>query len=1147
MPRLTRTPRTLLVVVAVVSALLVPVLTGTVARAAAAAREGYFTAGAAPPIADPGAAAATMPDGQILLAGGNAATASSVYDPVSDTFTQVASMHTPRIFATAVTLHDGRVAVIGGDVNACTATSAGEVYDESADSWTPIGALPGLAWAQAAVLGDGRVLIVGELCSMQGRADLVWDPTDGSVTDVPFSGDTSRLPFLGPPAVTLADGRVAVVRDSPALVAIFDPASELWSTVAAAGVEVEDLSGYAYAPDPEHLLVVGYESSVAQDSDLINLSTGVVTDVPMPTGEGSSAGHFALLPDGTLLAVTHSTSQAEIYDPSTAAWREPGVSFPAEGDTTSVTTSTGALFFDREGDAARPLPIVRYTLGEHAATVPSAPQVTIPDPCCDSNDGGVLLQWKLDGFGDDGGSLVTNYIVTRVGPDGTTVFTVSPTKNQFEDQSVTTGGTDSYTVQAVNAVGTSPGTTVTPMTQDNPTAVGNFVGVGTGGVVVLSWAPPADDGGSPIVEYQIHRVDRGADQPFAVVAAPATTLTDTTVVPGQEYEYLINPVNAAGLATFEHSQVLSRADVTVDSVPNRAPTAADLSRTVPADSSSGLVLTASDPDGDALTYSITSGPEHGALAGTAPGMSYTPAAGYTGPDSITYQVDDGRGGTATATVSLSVSATGASSVSATTTPGQSLSTGAEPSASQPVQAAVTAPTGGVVTISADPGIADPEGYAVVGMQYHVDAPSASAETPLALTFTVAASALPPGQSFGSLTLFRDGVAITSCTSNDGSATPDPCLSARTLTDDSLSLTVLSSHASDWTAAVPHPVGTQFSAPTRGYYGTPLRLIAQVNGASSTPTGTVTFRDVTGGGSTTLATVALTAQGTATTMADLPVGTRAVEADYGGDGQNAPSSATATIVVALGGVIVRPDTLTAPFGTTPQFTYTVTGLRTGDALVHPPSCGVSGKHTAVGTYPITCTGAVAGPDDILNQSEHATLTVTLAVATAGVGGGYVGSAYKGKLTVKGGTGKVTWTAAPGELPPGVTLSTAGALGGAPTTAGTFVVEITVHDSAKPTPNSATVAVTVVVSPMAITTVSLPAATVGNAYKAKLAAVGGQKPYHFAVTAGALPAGIKLSAAGVFSGKPTVVGAATFTVTLTDKSGRAASQSYTLTIN
>ncbi len=77
-------------------------------------------------------------------------------------------------------------------------------------------------------------------------------------------------------------------------------------------------------------------------------------------------------------------------------------------------------------------------------------------------------------------------------------------------------------------------------------------------------------------------------------------------------------------------------------------------------------------------------------------------------------------------------------------------------------------------------------------------------------------------------------------------------------------------------------------------------------------------------------------------------------------------------------------------------------------------------------------------------------------------------------------------------------------------------------------------------------ALPAATMGAAYNQTLAASGGASPYSYAVTAGALPAGLTLAADGTLSGSPTAAGAASFTVTATDANGAAGSAAYTLDI-
>ena len=57
------------------------------------------------------------------------------------------------------------------------------------------------------------------------------------------------------------------------------------------------------------------------------------------------------------------------------------------------------------------------------------------------------------------------------------------------------------------------------------------------------------------------------------------------------------------------------------------------------------------------------------------------------------------------------------------------------------------------------------------------------------------------------------------------------------------------------------------------------------------------------------------------------------------------------------------------------------------------------------------------------------------------------------------------------------------------------------------------------PLTIATTSLPAATRGVPYTAQLQAAGGFPPYTWAVTDGALPAGLSLAADGTISGTPT----------------------------
>ena len=92
-----------------------------------------------------------------------------------------------------------------------------------------------------------------------------------------------------------------------------------------------------------------------------------------------------------------------------------------------------------------------------------------------------------------------------------------------------------------------------------------------------------------------------------------------------------------------------------------------------------LTANDSDPDGDALSVTAVSAPTNGTVVlNTQPNpqnntITFTPNAGYTGPASFSYTISDGRGGTATANVSLTVVPPGAAPVSlfnASSTPAQ---------------------------------------------------------------------------------------------------------------------------------------------------------------------------------------------------------------------------------------------------------------------------------------------------------------------------------------------------------------------------------------------------------------------------------------------------------------------------------------------
>lgn len=102
----------------------------------------------------------------------------------------------------------------------------------------------------------------------------------------------------------------------------------------------------------------------------------------------------------------------------------------------------------------------------------------------------------------------------------------------------------------------------------------------------------------------------------------------------------------------------AEASVTI-TVNNRQPTAFGLSADLDEDGQVDLTLNGSDPDNDPLTCGLVdgSGPSNGtATVNPDCTATYTPDADYNGDDSFQFQVDDGHGGTDTATVTLSITA-----------------------------------------------------------------------------------------------------------------------------------------------------------------------------------------------------------------------------------------------------------------------------------------------------------------------------------------------------------------------------------------------------------------------------------------------------------------------------------------------------------
>jgi hypothetical protein len=172
-----------------------------------------------------------------------------------------------------------------------------------------------------------------------------------------------------------------------------------------------------------------------------------------------------------------------------------------------------------------------------------------------------------------------------------------------------------------------------------------------------------------------------------------------------------------------------------------------------------------------------------------------------------------------------------------------------------------------------------------------------------------------------------------------------------------------------------------------------------------------------------------------------------------------------------------------------------------------------------------------------------------VTTTSLPNGAGGAAYTATVQESGGIAPFTWSVSSGSLPNGFSLASDGTISGTPCTGGTSNFTVQIADSATPPVTaSAPLSLNVTVSPLSITSTSLPEGVTDAIYSQAVQAGGGIPPYTWSVASGSLPSWATMnSSTGRITGIPGATGTANFTLKVADSECSALTLTQALSLS